>query len=153
MRLFRISRRQYADLSGSGGLFGPGRWHDKGTHIIYTATSIALAAIEFALHCTARPPDAMLLEIDLSDAAWPPLLVSDFIGGPLPGNWASDHSHTRPVGMEWLSSKKSLGLVVPSVAIPRELNILLNPKHPDFKTSVRLAAVEPFFFDPRLFKR
>lgn len=92
MRLYRIVRRPYADLSGSGGVYGPGRWHEQGVHLIYTATSISLAALEFALHSAVRPPDTMLLEIEIGDAAWPPLLVSDFIGGPLPwklvcGSW------------------------------------------------------------------
>jgi len=82
----RIVRRRYADLSGSGGLYTPGRWHEQGVRIIYTATSIALAALEFALHSAVRPPDTMLMEIEISDEAWPPLLVSDFIGSPLPGN-------------------------------------------------------------------
>lgn len=95
----------------------------------------------------------MLLEIEVREPAWPPLLVSDFIGGPLPGNWSSDHGHSRPIGMNWLESKRSVAMVVPSVAIPRELNILLNPNHPEFKTQVSLAGVEPFFFDPRLFKK
>jgi RES domain-containing protein len=122
-------------------------------HIIYTATSIALAALEFAVHSAIRPPDAMLMEIELSDAIWPPLLVSDFIGGPLPGNWSADHGHSRPIGMSWLASKRSVAVIVPSVAIPRELNILLNPIHPEFDTYVSLAGVEPFFFDPRLFKK
>ena len=153
MRLYRIVRRPYADLSGSGGLYGPGRWHEKGVQIIYTATSIALAALEFALHSAVRPPDAMLLEIELTDAACPPLLVSDFIGGPLPGNWSADHGHSRPIGMAWLDSKQSVAIIVPSVAIPRELNVLLNPNHPQFSAHVSVASLEPFFFDPRLFKK
>ena len=153
MQLYRIVRRRYADLSGSGGLYAPGRWHDQGVRIVYTATSIALAALEFALHSAVRPPDTMLMEIEISDDAWPPLLVSDFIGGPLPGNWSADHGHSRPIGMSWLESKRSLAIVVPSVAIPRELNILLNPLHPEFEKHVGLAGVEPFFFDPRLFKK
>lgn len=153
MRLYRIVRRPYADLSGFGGLYAPGRWHEQGVRIVYTATSIALAALEFALHSAVRPPDTMLMEIEISDGAWPPLLVSDFIGGPLPGNWSADHGHSRPIGMSWLESKRSVAIVVPSVAIPRELNILLNPLHPEFDTHVGLAGVEPFFFDPRLFKK
>jgi RES domain-containing protein len=153
MRLYRIVRRLYADLSGSGGLYSPGRWHEQGVYIIYTATSIALAAFEFALHSAVRPPDTMLMEIDVLDAAGPPLTVADFIGGPLPGNWSADHGHTRPIGTSWLEGKRSIALLVPSVAIPREVNVLLNPQHPDFKTCVSLANVEPFFFDPRLFKK
>jgi len=148
MRLYRIARRPYADLTGTGGLHHPGRWHDRGCPVLYTATSIALAAVEFAVHTGTRPPDTMLLEIDLNGAT--PLKVADMIGGPLPGNWASDHGHTRPIGMRWLSDRTSVALAVPSVVIPLEQNILLNPSHSDF-SGVALIRVEPFFFDPPLF--
>jgi RES domain-containing protein len=43
-------------------------------------------------------------------------------------------------------------LRVPSVLVPQEHNLLLNPAHPEF-AQVRLAAEpEPFFFDERLRK-
>ncbi len=87
-----------------------------GYPILYTATSIALAAVELAVHTGTRPPDTMLLEINFDGA--PPLCITDMIGGPLPGNWAADHGHTRPIGTLWLSQRKSVALAVPSVVIP-----------------------------------
>lgn len=93
----------------------------------------------------------MLLEIQLEDSL-EPLDIAEFIGGPLPGNWAWHHAHTRPLGAAWLLAKKSVALAVPSVVIPRETNILLNPDHPDFH-QVTLVDCKPFFFDPRLFTR
>ena len=87
MRLYRIARRPHADLDGLGGMFYPGRWHERGFRILYTAPSIALAAIEFAVHSSTRPPDTMLVEIELDGVT--PVDVADMIGGPLPGNWAS----------------------------------------------------------------
>jgi RES domain-containing protein len=150
MRLYRIARRPYANLGGEGGLHQPGRWHDRGFRILYASSSIALAAIEFAVHSSTRPPDTML-EIELDDGI-ELLHIADLIGGSLPGNWASDHGHTRPLGTAWLSDRKSVALVVPSVVIPLERNILLNPEHPDFDR-VRMIDCKPFFFDPRLFTR
>ena len=149
MRLYRIARRPYSDLSGAGGLHHPGRWHDRGHRILYTASSIALAAVEFAVHSSTRPADTMLLEIEFDG-----LLkhVEDVIGGPLPDNWASDHAHTRPIGTQWLTEGMAVGLSVPSIVIPLERNILLNPDHPDF-IAVRALSCKPFFFDPRLFTR
>src|SRR5580658_4834616 len=126
MRLYRIARRPYANLGGEGGLHYPGRWHDRGYRILYPSPSIAFAAIEFAVHSNTRPPDAMLMEIELDDAVGS-LHVTDVIGGHLPGNWAADHGHTRPLGTTWLSGKRSVALVVPSVVIPLERNVLLNP--------------------------
>jgi RES domain-containing protein len=150
MRLYRIARRPYVNLGGDGGLHHPGRWHDRGFRILYTAPSIALAAIEFTVHSSTRPPDTMLVEIELEGIA--PIEVAEMIGGPLPGNWASDHAHTRPVGTAWLTKGKSVALAVPSIVIPLEKNILLNPEHPDFD-QVKLIDCKPFFFDPRLFTR
>jgi RES domain-containing protein len=151
MRLYRIARRPYADLGGDGGLHYPGRWHECGFRILYTSPSIALAAIEFAVHSSTRPADTMLVEIELDDGA-ELVHIADLIGGPLPANWSSDHGHTRPLGTTWLSDKKSVALVVPSVVIPLERNILLNPEHPDFDR-VSMVDCKPFFFDPRLFTR
>ena len=151
MRLYRIARRPYANLGGDGGLDYPGRWHDRGFRILYTSPSIALAAIEFAVHSRTRPADTMLVEIELDDGV-ELVHVADMIGGPLPGNWASDHGHTRPLGTAWLSERKSVALSVPSVVIPLERNILLNPEHPDFDR-VAMVDCKPFFFDPRLFTR
>jgi RES domain-containing protein len=93
----------------------------------------------------------MLVEIELDDGVELGQ-IADLIGGPLPANWSSDHGHTRPLGTTWLSGKKSVALVVPSVVIPLERNILLNPEHPDFDR-VSMVDCKPFFFDPRLFTR
>jgi RES domain-containing protein len=67
MRLYRIARRPYANLDGDGGLHYAGRWHDRSFRILYASSSIALAAIEFAVHSSTRPPDTMLVEIELDD--------------------------------------------------------------------------------------
>jgi RES domain-containing protein len=132
-----------------GGVHFPGRWHDQGHRVVYTSTSVALACIESALHSRVRPSDSMLAEIDLVVS---PTRVEDLIGGPLPRNWPADHAHTRPIGTKWLIDKTSVALSVPSIAVPLETNILLNPEHANFAHEVRLVRCEPFFFDPRLFK-
>ena len=56
------------------------------------------------------------------------------------------------IGTRWIQARNTLVLAVPSAIIPRELNYLLNPLHPQFKR-VRVGPPEPFFFDPRLWKR
>jgi RES domain-containing protein len=40
---------------------------------------------------------------------------------------------------------------VPSAIIPEETNVLINPKHKDFK-KVKIKAARQFEFDARLFK-
>ena len=63
MTVYRIARRSFADLSGSGGTLYSGRWHKKGYPIIYAAGSVALAALEYAVHASVRPADTVLMEI------------------------------------------------------------------------------------------
>jgi RES domain-containing protein len=41
---------------------------------------------------------------------------------------------------EWLASNDSIALEVPSIIIPLERNLILNPKHARFASEVRLDA-------------
>jgi len=77
--------------------------------------------------------------------------IEQFLGGPLPGNWAFAEAQTQHLGTEWLTSNQSIALEVPSVVIPLERNLILNPSHPRF-SEVRATGSVPFFFDPRIFK-
>lgn len=132
MTLFRIVRRAYADLSGAGGLFYAGRWHEKGHPIIYAAGSVALAALEYAVHTSIRPVDTVLMEIQAPDGSC--VTIEDRMGGELPGNWAFVQEQSRHLGSEWLTGRETLMLSVPSVVIPFERNLLLNPLHISFES-------------------
>ena len=149
MTVFRIARRAYADLSGVGGVSYSGRWHEKGRPIIYAAGSVALAALEYAVQSSVRPVDCVLMEIEVPDGAC--VTIEDRIGGELPSNWSFVEEQSRHLGTDWLLEGKILMLSVPSVVIPFERNLLLNPRHSQFG-SVLLNKVVPFFFDPRIFE-
>jgi RES domain-containing protein len=149
MTVYRIARRAYADLSGKGGTIYAGRWHEKGHPIIYAAGSVALAALEYVVHTSVRPADTVLMEIEVPDAAC--VTIEDRLGGDLPGNWAFVDVQSRQLGTAWLVEGQSLMLSVPSVVIPFERNLLINPRHA-LIASVALKRVVPFFFDPRIFE-
>jgi RES domain-containing protein len=53
------------------------------------------------------------------------------------------------VGDAWLVAALTLTLHVPAAPVPEELNVLINPVHPE-AARVRVVARRPFFFDPRL---
>jgi RES domain-containing protein len=53
-------------------------------------------------------------------------------------------------GTDWLASRSHLGLIVPSVVLPLERNIVLNPLHPAMG-GVRLEAEYDFTYDTRMF--
>jgi RES domain-containing protein len=51
----------------------------------------------------------------------------------------------------WVRSGLSVCLQVPSVIIPEEFNLLVNPSHPDFG-KLSFSDSTAFKFDPRMWK-
>lgn len=153
MQVFRMARynRRY-DLSGYGAYLYGGRWNLPGLAVLYTAELRALALVELLVHLPVEdlPQDMYLLTLEVpDDVSLEELTVHD-----LPDDWRSI-AHPQPtarLGQEWLKSGRSLALRVPSVVVPQEHNLLLNPAHPEF-FRVRLAQEpELFAFDERLRK-
>src|SRR2546425_1067229 len=72
----------------------------------------------------------------------------------LPRDWRSNPvpSAARKLGQEWLVSKRSLALAVPSAIVPEAWNYVLNPAHPEF-ASLEISASRPFRFDARIVTR
>ena len=70
----------------------------------------------------------------------------------LPSNWRGYPAPEQlaNIGTKWIKSKSTLLLEIPSAVIDKETNILINPLHPDIK-HVKVAKVEKFYFDSRLF--
>ncbi|UEM07238.1 RES domain-containing protein (plasmid) [Skermanella rosea] len=64
----------------------------------------------------------------------------------------ANEDESRRFGTAWLAEKRSAALLVPSVIIPVETNILINPGHPDAAGVSMIDATE-FVFDDRLFSR
>jgi RES domain-containing protein len=56
------------------------------------------------------------------------------------------------IGDIWFQQNSSAAMLVPSVLIDVEWNILLNPQHADF-AKLSILQVRPFRFDERMFKR
>ncbi len=149
MFCWRIARQEYANLSGHGGLVYAGRWHEVGHEVVYASTSIALAALEYAAHSSVRPADSVLMKLEIPDDSF--VTIEQRLGGPLPGNWPNVEVQTQHLGTEWLVSNQSIALGIPSIIIPWERNLILNPKHARFASEARLVETLPFFFDPRIF--
>lgn len=53
-------------------------------------------------------------------------------------------------GEAWLLSKASALLLVPSVIVPEESNVLISPLHPD-TAHVAATAVRKWYYEPRYF--
>ena len=150
MVLYRIAKKAYIrNLSGSGPRLYGGRWNPKGIGVIYTSESRALAALEFFVHLsrTLVPPGLSLVSIEIPDTASRKEITLE----ELPRNWRSYPAppELADIGASWIRSKDSLLLRLPSVIMPPEGNVLINPAHPEM-TGVRIIKVEQYSPDHRL---
>ena len=150
MRVWRLTRAVYrADpLSGHGAALVGNRWNSPGMRIAYTSTSRPLAVLEMLVHVARDtvPDDSTLIPIDVPDA-----LVAE--ARDLPSDWADlpYGPEARRFGDLWITQRASVALLVPSVVIPAERNLLLNPAHPRLRR-VQVRPAEPFAFDRRLLR-
>ena len=153
VKVWRICRQPFATtaLDGIGGLYVGGRWHRRGRPIVYTASSAALAALEVLVHVDPleAPEDLRLLTLELPDD----LLIERIETAALPVRWLAVPApdELALLGAEWLASRRTAALSVPSAVIPIERNLLLNPLHPAI-AQVRITDDQPFSFDPRLLR-
>lgn len=151
MRVYRLVKERYraAALDGSGAKTHGGRWNPRGLAVVYGSDSISLAALELLVHLRRAEVlnHYLLISLEVPEAD---LLILD--EARLPPDWRDDPApaSTATVGAIWLREQSSLALAVPSVLVPRQRNILLNPAHPRFHDGARAAVFEAFRFDPRL---
>lgn len=149
MKVFRLSRKKYADtLSGKGAAKFGNRWNSKGIEMIYTAESRALAMAEVVVHISlaALPRDYMMIEIEIPND----VSIETFDTTQLPANWRSNppQVHTQRIGDDFIISLESCVLKVPSVVVPGDYNFLINPHHPQFN-KIKIAEATSFLFDER----
>lgn len=149
---WRIVQAQHADtaFSGEGARLYGGRWNHKGTTLVYTAGSLALAALELLVHIEIYEVLAayVCIPVEFGDK-----LCQRLPPARLPADWASSPAplSTRNIGTYWVREGKSVAFAVPSVLIPVEVNFLLNPQHADF-SQLKIGKPQEFHFDPRLLK-
>ena len=150
---FRLVKARYADqaFDGEGAKLSGGRWNSKGVAVVYAADSIALAALELLIHLHSHEilNSYRLYRIVIGNADLLSLDARD-----LPKDWHIDPppSSTARVGDGWVTSNDSLALAVPSVVIPSQQNVLINPAHPRSDRALKTVRQESFVFDPRLLK-
>ncbi len=143
MKLWRIATetRTYAatDLSGEGAAKYPGRWNELQQPVVYAAPTIAMAVLETAahIHDGGLPMNRFLVEIDVPSRVWGLHEVARL--SDLPKTWLAIPAGgaSAKFGSNWLSSRSSPILLVPSVIVPEECIALINPLHLD---SARITA-------------
>lgn len=139
------------DLSGQGAERTGGRWNRKGAAMIYCSSTVALACLETLVHLSGAHPlplNRYLVKIAIPPSAWRDRAVlrpREHVG------WDAQPPGIVSVGWgdDWVHLQGSLLAEVPSVIVPEETNILINPRHRDAK---RLSAkkIRRWTYDPRL---
>ena len=153
LRIWRITTARHAAraFDGEGARLYGGRWNHSGTPLVYTSWALSLCALEYFVHLepAMAPRDLVAIQAEIpSDLRIESLEASD-----LPSDWRTYPApdSLKDLGTAWVRGNKAVALSVPSVIIPHERNLLLNPAHPDF-ARIRIHPAEPFAFDPRMWK-
>ena len=118
-----------------------------GTAVVYASATLSLALVETLVHATSGIlPAYSAVPLSFDDS-----LLTMLRDEELPAGWNHHPAPptTRALGDAWVRRAESAVLRVPSVAVPLELDYVLNPRHPDF-TRVAIGVPLPFPFDPRL---
>jgi RES domain-containing protein len=140
MRVWRVCRAAFADLSGEGARLHGGRWNSPGRPMLYTAENPALAILEVRVHLDLEPDlipdDYVLMEIAIPDT----IALAQLDALPADAcRWGDD----------WLARSETAVAKVPSFIAPRSFNLLINPSHPA-AAGIAASGTQRFAFDPRL---
>ena len=151
MIVFRLSREEYKDeISGYGASLNGQRWNSKGTEVVYTAQTRALANSEVAVHISLGilPMDYHMVSIEIPNS----VKVSELQKSELPSGWDAIpcQPNSQVIGDQFVKENKYAVLKVPSAVVKGEFNFIMNPKHMDFK-KIKITNTESFPFDPRYF--
>lgn len=151
MRAWRLVKRRYlaGAFDGEGARRYGGRWNSPGRAVVYLGSTPAVTALEVLVHnarATLLDEQYAIVPVDVPDE-----LVLELDPTVLPDHWhdPTDTTAAAAVGDAWLDSAASVALKVPSAVTLLDLNVLLNPAHPDMK---RVVIGEPraWRFDERL---
>lgn len=149
MYVYRLCRQGYRALDGEGARLYGGRWNSPGRPVVYTSTSLALAALEYLVHLDPEdvPADLMAQTIEIPDNI--DLETVDL--ALLPAGWerVPEPPACKAIGDAWVNAARVLALRVPAAPVPEERNVLLNLRHPG-AAQVSIVSERRFFYDPRL---
>lgn len=151
MKVFRLTRSKYSDdFSGRGAAISGARWNSRGTEIIYTSESRALAMAEVAVHLSLNelPDDYLMLEITIPDSM---VFAPEIDLATLPVDWKQfpPSISTQQIGDRFVEANEHCVLRVPSAIVKGDFNILINPQHADF-FQIGITGTDDFPFDRRL---
>lgn len=139
------------DLSGKGAEKDGGRWNHPGTPLVYASSTRSLSAFETVVHLNAGglPLNRYLVEIAIPDDLWAKRETLELSDAPVGWDAQPASKTSMDHGDLWVKRCSGLLLCVPSVIVPEEQNVLLNPLHPD-TAKVSARKVRKWIYDSRL---
>lgn len=139
------------DISGQGAKATGGRWNATGHAVLYSSTTRALACLETIVHLGSGglPLNRYLVEIKVPAAVWRAARKMD--QKRLPVGWDAEPAGKTSIdfGTDWIVSNATALLTIPSVIVPEEFNVLINPVHPD-TGGIKARKLRRWTYDPRL---
>lgn len=119
--------------------------------MLYASTSRALACLETLVHLNAGaslPLNRYLVEISIPASVW---RRRKRFSAPADVGWDAEPAGMVSImwGDTWARTGASLLAEVPSVIIPEESNVLINPAHGDI-AAVSVRKMRKWLFNPRL---
>ena len=133
MKVYRIARTEFCDISGAGAKLYGGRWNFAGYPVLYGSASIALALLERLtidpeLFTSERYVLYSIMEFDC-----PEKLIRKLTVNELPENWdiIPFKKSTQKFGTELIQSGIAC-FSVPSVVDKTSVNYILNPMSKKF---------------------
>lgn len=147
MFAYRLCQQEHARLlDGNGSAKYGGRWNSRGVPMVYAAENRSLAILEYCVDGSLEDEGLVIVTLKFPDDSLQVLKSEE-----LPDQWVdlNPESLTVPIGDLWLKEQKTLVMKVPSVVVPQECNILINPLHPRMP-EVRIADEQPFRMDQRV---
>ena len=153
--LWRIARDtdKYSadDLTGNGARITRGCWNSQGHAVLYASDSIALSTLEtlVGLGPNIAIRNTFLVRITVPRNIW--AMRDTRHADSLPVAWVAEPPGTASTGIgdAWLLTGTAPLLLVPSVIVPEEYNVLINPAHPAV-AAITAKVVRQFIYDPRL---
>ena len=150
--VWRLARPEFAnELDGEGARLFGGRWNSRGRRALYTSSHLSLSVLEAYVNIPQELrdelPELRAIQISIPDDAGTHHVsrrqVDELVAGP------NALGACREIGDRWIERNVELALDVPSVPVPEETNLVLNPLHPRMP-DVKIVSVRAFHFDPRL---
>ena len=150
MRVYRIAKQNFInDLSGEGARIYGGRWNKVGYNMVYFSEHLSLCVLELLAHIDYKfvTNNFKYIEVNIPDELIKPKLKLEH----LDTSWRATppEQYTKQMGANWLTSQKSLAMIVPSAILPSENNILLNPKH-NLYSKIKVIKISDLDIDSRV---